>query len=484
MHHCFSALKSMRYLLSKDPGEILSIHTTVGILMESFMAHWRRWVPSGSLLTEKELPLYFLLQGVNSIYCHTFRPDWAFSTSLLPRLLVQFDSSRNHDDECELQVQLLCTFKLAHHHVPDDKKNRFFLMGIFITKQWNAYRWVVYKKKGEKIIFQKKLYYLKDPHALASFIRLVYNYTYYVYNFGPIVEEQDVDRLAREVLEKYPRTLDGPGHDNGACQELESTLLDSGYAMGGEIKKGVFRVLRKGMPFIAKLGHPDELSFLRHLSSTESAQKHTLDLLDTLESRLGQLMILPMHHCLDKIDIVNTPLIGWTIQLRRQLVDGVAFLHKLHIAHLDIKPSNIVYDFKAQRLFIIDFDVAVWCNDAEAKVKIGWGTDGWTAPEVALDEGEPMRAVNPIRVDLWSCGRVLKWVDQFRKPYEVDADLTRLSLLLMDQQPEYRPLLHEMINEDPGFWCSDRLTQALDSHCENVSRLRSLESVSRSRTTK
>ncbi|KAG7087624.1 hypothetical protein E1B28_013572 [Marasmius oreades] len=378
-------------------------------------------------------------------------------------------------------------------------------MGLFITKQWEAYRWVVYKKKDEKIIFQRKAYDLQDPHALASFIRSMYNYTYYVYHFGPIVKEQTVDKLAREVQETYPRTLttkttkkrkmdesqdDGSEQDGGGQaseqggglqvrKAMEITLLDSGYVMGGEIKKGVFRVLRKGMPFIAKLGNPDELSFLRYLSSIESTQKHTLDFVDILESLIGQLMILPMHHCLDNIDIANTPLMGRSIQLRRQLVDGVAFLHRLHIAHLDIKPSNIVYDFKAQRLFIIDFDVAVWCNDTEAKVKICWGTEGWTAPEVVLDESKPVRPVNPIRVDLWSCGRVLKWVDQFSYENENDVDLTRLSLLLMDDQPEYRPQLDGMIYEEPGFWCSDCLTQALDSHCDYVSRLRSLENMSR-----
>ncbi|KAG7085713.1 hypothetical protein E1B28_003257 [Marasmius oreades] len=498
--HLFSALGTMHDL---EKRRDMTSHIVGTILFDSFVNHWGRWIPDGRHSMKQPLPLSFLLyayeEGANAIYRYTFKPDWACLAGLLPRLLVEFDSSADHDDECRLLIQLLCTFKFAHHHVPDDKKNKFFLMGLFITKQWCAHRWVVYKKEGQKIILQKKAYYLKDLRELASLLCVLYNYSYHVKNDGPIVKVQDINQLARKVDQKYPEVprtkttkkrkvdgdgsgqdSDGQGSGHQVCKTIETTLLDSGYVMGGEIKKGVFRVLRKGTPFIAKLGHTDEISFLRHLSSTESLQKHTLDLFDTLESRLGQLIILPMHSCLDKIDIVNTPLQGRSIQFCRQLVDGAAFLHKHHIAHLDLKPSNIVYDFKAQRLSIIDFDVAVWCNDVEVKVKVCWGTEGWTAPEVVLDESQEVRAVNPIRVDLWSCGRVLKWIDQFSRPNENDVNLTRLSLLLMNDRPEYRPSIHEMINEDPGFWCSDRLTHALDSHCDNISRMQSLESMSRS----
>ena len=49
----------------------------------------------------------------------------------------------------------------------------------------------------------------------------------------------------------------------------------------------------------------------------------------------------------------------------RDLIEGVKFLHSRRIAHLDIKPDNLVFDSKKNRLVLIDFDVAFswrWIN--------------------------------------------------------------------------------------------------------------------------
>ncbi|EJC99413.1 kinase-like protein, partial [Fomitiporia mediterranea MF3/22] len=92
--------------------------------------------------------------------------------------------------------------------------------------------------------------------------------------------------------------------------------------------------------------------------------------------------------------------------LSRELIEGVAFLHRQKIAHLDIKPGNLVVNFK--RLYIIDFDIAVRCKDVDEMVKISRGTRGWSAPEIGLDNDEAPGAFSPIRADLWSCGKVLK----------------------------------------------------------------------------
>ncbi|EJC97801.1 kinase-like protein, partial [Fomitiporia mediterranea MF3/22] len=94
--------------------------------------------------------------------------------------------------------------------------------------------------------------------------------------------------------------------------------------------------------------------------------------------------------------------------LNRELIEGIAFLHRQKIAHLDIKPENLVYSVKSERLYIIDFDIAMRCKDVDEMVKVSCGTPGWSAPEIALNNDEAPRVFNPIRADLWSCGKVLK----------------------------------------------------------------------------
>ncbi|EGN98905.1 hypothetical protein SERLA73DRAFT_16638, partial [Serpula lacrymans var. lacrymans S7.3] len=93
--------------------------------------------------------------------------------------------------------------------------------------------------------------------------------------------------------------------------------------------------------------------------------------------------------------------------LSHELVEGIAFLHAQGIAHLDIKPDNLICTFDTERLLIIDFDIAMKCSGADDVVERSCGTLEWSAPEIVLDADRPPRAFSPIRADLWSCGRVL-----------------------------------------------------------------------------
>ncbi|OCB87278.1 hypothetical protein A7U60_g5606 [Sanghuangporus baumii] len=73
------------------------------------------------------------------------------------------------------------------------------------------------------------------------------------------------------------------------------------------------------------------------------------------------------------------------------------------------------------------------------------------------------KAVNPIRADLWSRGRVLRFFAEAADEEEKDGDIMLLSDLLMDSEPRRRPLLHEVVDEEPCFWTSRRLIHALGS---------------------
>lgn len=62
------------------------------------------------------------------------------------------------------------------------------------------------------------------------------------------------------------------------------------------------------------------------------------------------------------------------------LANGLHFLHHSGIAHLDIKPDNLVYHPKTFVLQIIDFNTAVWVKNADEKISGYRGTLAWTAP--------------------------------------------------------------------------------------------------------
>ncbi|KIK25619.1 hypothetical protein PISMIDRAFT_32383, partial [Pisolithus microcarpus 441] len=84
------------------------------------------------------------------------------------------------------------------------------------------------------------------------------------------------------------------------------------------------------------------------------------------------------------------------------LIEGVAFMHAQLVAHMDIKPENIVIPTEGGHLSIIDFSAAIRLKSEKEKFRGIVGTTGYIAPEV--ERGD---AYKPIQADLWSCGRTL-----------------------------------------------------------------------------
>jgi serine/threonine protein kinase len=209
-------------------------------------------------------------------------------------------------------------------------------------------------------------------------------------------------------------------------------------------KKVIAKLLRK---------KSKELSILQELSPIQSVLNHVIPLVDTIPSPHGHVIILPEA----------TPLSSWLLflsyppgtlrprteaeQICHELIEGVAFLHQHGIAHLDIKPDNLVLRRGDNRLYIIDFDISVRCKDDKEMVELSCGTPGWAAPEIVLDDKKPTSRINPIRADLWSCGAVLERI--CRRLDIRDGDIPRLSSSLMDTVADRRPLLHTIMNEDP-----------------------------------
>jgi serine/threonine protein kinase len=178
-----------------------------------------------------------------------------------------------------------------------------------------------------------------------------------------------------------------------------------------------------------------------------------------VQTSLGPLIILPRATPISVSAFHFGDLKDKGIQMSRELVEGIAFLHRQKIAHLDVKPGNLVYSWERQQLYIIDLGLAMRCKDVDEMVEISCGTPGWNAPEIALDDDEPVRPFSPIRADLWSCGKVLQFL--FKMTGRIGRDIMLLMDLLMDRDPRRRPLLHEVVDEEPDFWTSGRLIQAI-----------------------
>lgn len=209
----------------------------------------------------------------------------------------------------------------------------------------------------------------------------------------------------------------------------------------------------------------EEARTLQYFRSRTSTQNHVVPFVGTYRDGAFTCIVLPrfIPFGVRGPDIDSTSKIveimrgfggmkSVVVRLSRELVEAVAFLHRHRVAHLDIKPENLVFDADTQRLYLIDFDLAITCSSTDEKVRCSCGTPGWAAPEVGIDaENEKsLEGYNPFKADLWSCGKVLAWfAEQCRTE---DYAFKQLAIKLSHMDPDRRPLLHERIDDVPDFW--------------------------------
>ena len=97
----------------------------------------------------------------------------------------------------------------------------------------------------------------------------------------------------------------------------------------------------------------------------------------------------------------------------KQLVSAVAFMHEYRVAHMDIKPQNIVFDSNFN-LKLMDFGTAECINDSSSKVSTRSGTEGFMAPEVA--DLSIRTEFDAYKADVYSLGVTMLLILFGRKP--------------------------------------------------------------------
>jgi serine/threonine protein kinase len=220
---------------------------------------------------------------------------------------------------------------------------------------------------------------------------------------------------------------------------------------------------KSGTGVIVKRVRPrsDELLILQHLHSVDSLNNHTISLLQTFNLDKGTFFFVPEGTPLDHGFTFGRFSSNNTVNFSQQLVEGVAFLHGHSIAHLDIKPSNIVV--RRNRLFIIDFDISVRVDGPDTMIDRWRGTPVWMALEIGKNQDGPRCFYSPIRADLWSCGLVLQYLASKgageENPYEA---LTRD---LLNKDPRRPPLLN--VRSDYGKVSADDMMTD-DRSCRTV----------------
>ena len=75
---------------------------------------------------------------------YTPRPDAMFTRDDFPYFLCEIDSHVNREDMYRLYVQMACALRLGLRIFNVQAPYRFFIMGAYLTSQWEIFRLFAY----------------------------------------------------------------------------------------------------------------------------------------------------------------------------------------------------------------------------------------------------------------------------------------------------------------------------------------------------
>ncbi|KAJ8676098.1 hypothetical protein QAD02_011884 [Eretmocerus hayati] len=143
-------------------------------------------------------------------------------------------------------------------------------------------------------------------------------------------------------------------------------------------------------------------------------------------------------------------------KLLRQILDGVAFLHSLNVAHLDIKPQNLVLtgEFPDCDVKLCDFGISRYISHG-ADIREILGTPDYIAPEVL--NYEPIS----LATDMWSVGVLLYVLLTGCSPFggdtkqETFCNISRCKLdfpddLFEDVSEDAQDLIRKLVVKNPS----------------------------------
>lgn len=116
-----------------------------------------------------------------------------------------------------------------------------------------------------------------------------------------------------------------------------------------------------------------------------------------------------------------------------QLFEGVNYLHKIGIAHMDIKIENILYDSLKKKVKIIDFGLSLIYKEKDKTMLYmrNYDSINWHyPPELYIDK---YRYIQPEKIDIWSLGVCIYNIIYESNPFEKANDECKLYLKYKDK---------------------------------------------------
>jgi serine/threonine protein kinase len=168
-------------------------------------------------------------------------------------------------------------------------------------------------------------------------------------------------------------------------------------------------MLRREVQILSSLDHPNVIKFKEYAENVSHCYLVTEPLMGG--ELFDRIISMPEGHFSEKV----------AASFFQPLMSALAYLHSLHIAHLDLKPENFLLSSSApdSAIKIADFGFADYQRPGEVLREV-CGSPGYIAPEIIADrasvEGYTLAA------DIWSMGVILYILLTGYPPFSAECD--------------------------------------------------------------
>ncbi|KAG1831980.1 hypothetical protein F4604DRAFT_1946265 [Suillus subluteus] len=423
--------------------------------------------------TPWNFPIFIDTHDHPNIWCQFHpRSDFMVLSPLFhfPFVVCEVISQKKEEDRYRMLLQAITVTRVGQF-LMDSATKPFFIVAIYLCANLTAERYVVTHttpteegeegQKDRQVSIAKKDFDLTTADGAVTFLREMYNLVAMLEDLTKHLDKRKQDSLVKvdQNASKIISLTSKAKQDRTGGSTLASVVEGDADEvpqddLGVFGTDGIQAILKKmnykinlipaGYPLIACVSnttstHESEKGYLKnrfpcksyHLWSTNLACARRQRHIDTGGWRLaagGWLTSLtkPSAHL-------------WFVA--KQLFEAVDFMHQHSVAHMDLKPNNILIPVNGGRLTVIDFNRSLRVKGVEHRFRGVVGTPEYIAPEVAAGNG----FYSAIRADLWSCGKTLEALCDKCRPSTNRDTLLEISWQLMDEDPKKRPMMTEVL---------------------------------------
>ncbi|KAI6029094.1 kinase-like domain-containing protein [Pisolithus microcarpus] len=390
---------------------------------------------------------------------------------LIPFFVSEVISVKNEEDRFRMLLQAIAVARAGKRLLKNTSKRRFFVVAVYLDKGMVASRYIVTQTgrdrdgaagvyQGNAVSIHRDDFDLTNKTKAIEFVREMYNL---VGELNNLVEDLDMNMAqtlsqivaaAKDVLSLHSRNYPVT-RTRGTPLDTINEERDLGVFGAPDVQEHLrsmkcavdFRVFGHENLAVVKCETGESVGYLKFVEPSRQQEVEILQFLGNLQSPMNHTISGAQFWSVNGGTMISMPIAGGRLtSLKRhdehlwsaasQLIEGVAFMHAQLVAHMDIKPENIVIPTEGGRLSIIDFSVAIRLKSEKEKFRGIVGTPGYTAPEV--ERGD---AYKPIQADLWSCGRTLEVLCSNCKPSFDRNFLLRVAAELMSEDADQRPTM-------------------------------------------